>query len=91
MHLLIGGRHFGAAGDPRVVFTASIDGTAVETWTVEPGPAGVSFLRFVDLPGGLPPGPDDYAHLVVSAAPSRRRGPRRLWPSASSIFSQVGP
>jgi hypothetical protein len=67
MHLLIGGRHFSAAGDPPVVFTASIDGTPIETWTVEPGPGGVSFLRFVDLPGGLPPGTGGYAQLVITA------------------------
>ena len=67
MHLLIGGRHFSAAGDPPVVFSASIDGTPVETWTVEPGPGGVSFLRFIDLRGGLPSGPGDYAHLIITA------------------------
>jgi hypothetical protein len=67
MHLLIGGHHFSAAGDPPVVFTMSIDGTAIETWNVEPGPGGVSFLRFVDLPNGLPRGTGDYAHLVVAA------------------------
>ena len=67
MHLLIGGRHFSAAGDPPVVVSASIDGTSVESWTVEPGSGGVSFLRFVDLPNGLPPGAGDYAQLVITA------------------------
>jgi hypothetical protein len=67
MHLVIGGRHFSAAGDPPVVFMASIDGIAIDTWTVEPGPGGVSFLRFVDLPDGLPPGTGDYARLIITA------------------------
>jgi hypothetical protein len=67
MHLLIGGRHFSAAGDPPVVLTLTIDGTAIETWTVEPGPGGASFLRFVDLPNGLPPGTGEYARLVITA------------------------
>lgn len=67
MHVMIGGRHFSAAGDPPVVFSATIDGTPLEAWTVEPGPGGVSFLRFVDLPAGLPPGPGDYARLIVVA------------------------
>lgn len=67
MHLLIGGRHFSAAGDPPVVFTASIDGSPIETWTVAPGPGGISFLRFIDLPGGLASGPGDYAHLIITA------------------------
>jgi hypothetical protein len=67
MHLMIGGRHFSAVGDPPVVFTASIDGTPIETWTVNPEPGGVSFLRFIDLPGGVPPGTGDYAPVVVTA------------------------
>jgi hypothetical protein len=67
MHLLIGGRHFSAAGDPPVAFTVSIDGASVETWTVEPGAGGVSFLRFIDLPSGLPSGTGDYARLVITA------------------------
>jgi hypothetical protein len=67
MRLLVGGRHFSAANDPSVVFTVSIDGMPVETWKVEPGPGGASFLRFVDLPGGLPPGDGDYAMLTITA------------------------
>jgi hypothetical protein len=67
MHLLIGGRHFGAAGNPRVIFTVSIDGTPIQTWPVEAGPGGVAFLRFIDLPEGLPPGAGDYAQLVITA------------------------
>ena len=77
MHLLIGGRHFSAAGDPPVVFTASIDATPIETWTVDPGPGGVTFLRFVDLPAGIPPGDGDYATLTIAARaePSSRPTP----------------
>jgi hypothetical protein len=67
MHLLVGGRHFSAAGDPPVVFTASIDGAPIETWTVDPGPGGISFLRFFDLPSGLPAGQTDYASLTIAA------------------------
>jgi hypothetical protein len=78
MHLLIGGRHFSAAGDPPVVFSASIDGTLVQSWTVDSGPGGVSFLRFVDLPNGLPPGAGDYARFIVSARaePASRATPQ---------------
>jgi hypothetical protein len=67
LHLLVGGRHFSAAGDPPVVITVSIDSVEIESWTIVPGPGGVSFLRFVDLPGGLPPGTGDYARLVITA------------------------
>src|SRR5262245_8605751 len=67
MHLVIGGRHFSAAGDPPVVLTLSIDGTPIDTWKVDPGPGGVSFLRFVDLPQGLPPPGEEYATLTIAA------------------------
>lgn len=67
MHLVIGGRHFSAAGDPPVVLTLSIDGTPIETWKVDPGPGGVSFLRFVDLPQGFPQGSQEYATLTIAA------------------------
>jgi hypothetical protein len=67
MHLLIGGRHFSAAGDPPAIVELSIDGTPSETWKVDPGPGGASFLRFADLAAGLPPGSEEYARLTISA------------------------
>jgi len=67
MHLLVGGRHFSAAGDPPVMLELSIDGTAIETWRVDPAPGGSSFMRFVNLPAGLPPGNDDYARLMMTS------------------------
>ena len=67
MHLLVGGRHFSAAGDPPVVLTLAIAGTPVETWTVDPAPGGVSFLRFIDLPGGIPPVESEYVPLTITA------------------------
>jgi hypothetical protein len=67
MHLLIGSRHFSAAQDPPVVFTLTIDGTTIDTWTVDPAAGGVSVLRFVDLPPGLPAGAGEYALLRIMA------------------------
>jgi hypothetical protein len=67
MHLLVGGRHFSAAGDPPVILGLSIDGMATGTWTVEPAPGGSSFLHFVNLSAGLPPGNDEYARLTITA------------------------
>jgi hypothetical protein len=67
MHIVVGGRHFSAAGDPPVIFSLAIDGAQIERWKVEPGPGGVSFLRFVDLPQGLPAGAGDYATLTIAA------------------------
>ena len=67
MHLLIGGSHASAAGAPPVVFTASIDSTPIDTWTIEPKPSGARFLRVIDLPDGLPPGTGDFATLRITA------------------------
>jgi hypothetical protein len=78
MHLLIGGRHFSAVHDPPVVFTLTIDDTSIDTWTVEPAAGGISFLRFVDLPSGLPAGAGEYARLriMTRAAPSSAPTPQ---------------
>jgi hypothetical protein len=63
----VGGRHFSAAGDPAAVFTLSIDGVPIETWNINPAAGGISFLRFIDLPRGLPPGSGEYARLTIAA------------------------
>jgi hypothetical protein len=80
MHLLIGGSHASAAGTPPVVFTASIDGTPVDTWTIEPRPSGARFLRLIDLPDGLPPGTGDFATLRITA---RAEPPSRPTPEVA--------
>jgi hypothetical protein len=67
MRVMVGGRHFSAAGEPPVVFELTIDGTPIESWTVDPAPGGKSFLRFVDLARGLPAGSAEYARLAISA------------------------
>jgi hypothetical protein len=67
LRVMVGGRHFSAAGDPAAVFTLSIDGVPIETWNVDVAAGGISFLRFIDLPGGLPPGNGEYARLTIAA------------------------
>lgn len=80
MRVMIGGRHFSAAGDPPVVFDLAIDGTPIESWMVNPAPGGTSFLRFVELPRGLPAGSDRYARLTISA---RAEPPSRPTPQVA--------
>jgi hypothetical protein len=80
MHLLIGGSHASAAGTPPVVFTASIDGTPIDTWTIEPRPSGARFLRLIDLPDGLPPGTGEFATLRIMA---RAEPPSRPTPEVA--------
>ena len=57
MHLVVGGRHLGSPGDPDAEFELAIDGVLVDRWRLSQ--AQQNFLRFVDLPQGLPAGPGD--------------------------------
>src|SRR5262249_25127645 len=78
MRLMVGGRHCSAPGDSAATIAVAIDGTAVATWKIDPAPGGASFLRFVDLPNGLPPGDGAYASLTITAhadPPSRTTPP----------------
>ncbi len=66
MHLMVGGGYVGAPREP-VVFELSIDELPVDTWTLE-AERDPRFLRFVDLPDGLPGGPGPgYARLTLAA------------------------
>jgi hypothetical protein len=73
---MIGGRHLGEAGDPAAELEMAIDGTVIDRWTLTVDER--NFLRFLDLPGGVPAGDGDYARLTVSARPAggaTRRAP----------------
>jgi hypothetical protein len=65
--MMVGGRHFSISGAPPVVLAVAIDERVVATWQVDPAPGGLSFLRFVDLPEGLPAGEGTFAHLTITA------------------------
>src|SRR5262245_37943810 len=76
MHLMIGGRHLGVAGDPVAEFELALDGVVRDRWTLTFEER--SFLRFLDIPEGLGGADRDYARLtVVSRAMSGdgRRAP----------------
>jgi hypothetical protein len=86
MHLMVAGGYIdpgavsgssrteqGATGS--VLFDLSIDDTPVGMWTLEPGGDG-RFLRYIDLPEGLPPGPvPGYAKLAIAARAPTPRSP----------------
>jgi hypothetical protein len=75
-HLMIGGRHLGEAGDPAADFELALDGVVIDRWTLTFDHR--NFLRFLDLPRGVPAGDGHYARLTVSAAPpagETRRAP----------------
>jgi hypothetical protein len=67
MHLMIGTRHLGAAGDPAADVEVAIDGRIVDRWTTTVQEPNV--LRFLDLPDGLR-GDGDFATLTVSSRPA---------------------
>jgi len=65
LHLMVGGRHLGEAGDPPADFELAIDGVVRDRWrlTVEER----NFLRFLDLPEGVARGDGAFARLTISA------------------------
>lgn len=75
MHLLVGGWYLGVATDPAADFVLAIDGTVIDRWSVTF--AERRFLRFIDLPRGLPSGKGNYATLTV-ASTSAGNGIRRV-------------
>jgi Protein of unknown function (DUF2723) len=67
IRIMVGGRHFSAPRDSPATIAVAIDGVDIATWKVDPAPGGASFLRFIDLPGGLPTGDGTYARLTITA------------------------
>jgi hypothetical protein len=65
---MIGGRHLGEPGDPVADFEMALDDTVIDRWTLAVDQR--NFLRFLDLPGGIPAGEGDYARLTVVARAS---------------------
>ncbi|MGH9253633.1 MAG: hypothetical protein ACRD3C_03595 [Vicinamibacterales bacterium] len=63
LHLVVGGRHLGEAGDPAAQFELALDGAVRDRWdlTVEQR----NFLRFLDIPSGLAAGDGAYSRLTI--------------------------
>jgi hypothetical protein len=64
LHLVIGGRHLGDPGDPAADFELALDGTVRDRWTLTF--ENRNFLRFLDIPDGLAPGPG-YGRLTIAS------------------------
>jgi hypothetical protein len=62
LHLVVGGRHLGQPGDPAAAFELALDGTVRDRWTLTLEDR--NFLRFLDVPEGLAPGPG-YGRLTI--------------------------
>jgi hypothetical protein len=69
IHIVIGGAVLVPEPSGALAFELSLDGTVVERWPFDPRKEGPTFLRFIDVPAGVPPGSGDYATLAVAARP----------------------
>ena len=85
MHAVIGGRHLGTERNVPAELEVSLDGAVIDRWTVTP--ANPAFLRFVDLPAGVP-GPDGYATLSIRATSPSAVAIRRfdIQPASRPVF-----
>jgi len=74
LHLLVGGRHLGAAGDPPAELDLAIDGVVRDRWrlTFEER----NFLRFLDLSDGVAGGDGAYARLTITSRAASSDGRR---------------
>jgi hypothetical protein len=63
LRLVVGGRHLGVAGDPAADFELALDGTVLDRWTLTFPDR--NFLRFIDIPAGLPG--SGYGRLTIAA------------------------
>jgi hypothetical protein len=71
---VVGGRHLGEPGDPPEEFILAIDGVERDRWalTVEQR----NFLRFLDLPEGIPGEEGTYALLTIASRSGGATDPR---------------
>ncbi len=72
MHLVVGGRHLGDPGEPDAECELAIDGVLIDRWRLSVGER--NFLRFVELPQGLPAGATAYARLTITARAASATG-----------------
>jgi hypothetical protein len=76
LHLVVGGRHLGTAGDPAADFELAVDGVVKDRWRLSVDDR--NFLRFLDLPDGIAAGEGRYAPLTITSRAvdgSGRRAP----------------
>jgi hypothetical protein len=65
VHLIIGGRHLGVAGDPAAEFELALDGVVRDRWILTVDDR--NFLRFLDIPEGVASANRDYVRLTVAS------------------------
>jgi hypothetical protein len=63
VRLMIGGRYLSPAGEPDAIVSVELDGRPIAEWTRSA--EAPWFVEWIDLPGGVPDGPEPYARLAV--------------------------
>jgi hypothetical protein len=76
LHLVVGGRHLGEPGDPEAEFELAVDGRVLDRWRLRVDDR--NFLRFLDLPEGLPGTAGDFTRLTIMARPIGDGGRRAV-------------
>ena len=71
--LMIGGRYVADADRPAAHIMVDLDGQAVADWTISADE--LWFVRWIDLPAGIPDGPGPYAQLTVRVVPAEHEQP----------------
>ena len=66
LRVLIGGRFLSGAAPATV--SVDLDGARLDEWTIQPDPNW--FVRWIDLPAGVPEGDRPYATMRVRVAPA---------------------
>jgi hypothetical protein len=67
MHMVVGGRHLGAMSDGAARVAVAEEDRVLDSWTVTFDER--NFMRFIDLPRGVPCPPGQYWRLLVHASP----------------------
>ena len=66
VHVMVGGRHFGGAGDPPVRFVVAVDGQDIHQWDATPG----FFVQEFDIAAGVLAG-NGFAALTIRSISSQ--------------------
>lgn len=67
MHIVIGGRDVAPGGSPDGLLQIALDGRAIRERRLTA--ASPWFVEWIDLPDGVPDGPDAYAHMTIQCVP----------------------
>lgn len=74
VRLVVGGRHLGDPGAPAAEISLAIDDRIIDRWNLTVDER--NFIRFIDLPEGVPAGHGMYARLTIRSRSTEGEGAR---------------